>query len=786
MMGPTAGNSSRPQPAGGQSRWSKIEGHWVEWLIPLVCCVLLGCQLMLSVRHLSQTFHESTNLYAGYRYWKCRDFSFNPGQPPLPKLIAAAPLLHTNLPFSCGEPTRNETHAALDWLYGSNWQNALWRGRMAISIFSFGLCFLVWLTARRMFGIATASLATVLLVFEPNALGQGALIDADMAVSCALLFAVFMFYQWVKTRSLWYLPLTGIATGLTLTAKRSGILVIPILFGLALLDAFTQSHRPRRKVAARNLLAFLIILLIAGGTIWPIYGARFAARQDGTPLIYGKQFGRTARILSAIGNSRLLPEAYVRGTLEPAIYRPALPMFVLGHLSHQARWYFYPASVLIRSTVAMLGLLLLAGLGLGALRRQYLRELLFLVLPGGAFLLVAVHSGVAGGIHNLLPVLPFALILIAAGCRHGKFGRQVRWASVVLAGALGLHAASSLHAFPHYLSYANELWGGPSAAYHWISTSDQGEAYYQVRDYLRRHPGQPCWIASLYPSDMGAYGIPCQPYREGESEVVPAQFHGTVILSSEFLSGSPRPWLEPITASRVQATLGGSAMLVYQGDFDLRAGTSLSQATLARKDMENGEFEGALRHARKAVDLGPDSLVAHFQYCRALVATGNRDSAMIECDVLRSLMEESPSLFLESPGLQQNKITPQFLAGLAEAMLARKATRAGALPEAVLHAQRAVTLAPDSSTAHFEYCKALSAQVAIRTSAEAECSTAQALQRQVPVPDRGWMEPMFNQLSLVNLFLYAAGADELSPADRPTTQSLSAFRFHDSQATEGK
>jgi len=61
-----------------------------------------------------------------------------------------------------------------------------------------GLCVLVWVTARRMFGLTTALAASLLLIFEPNVLAWGSLVMTDVPVTCTLLFTVFAFHLWVQ------------------------------------------------------------------------------------------------------------------------------------------------------------------------------------------------------------------------------------------------------------------------------------------------------------------------------------------------------------------------------------------------------------------------------------------------------------------------------------------------------------------------------------------------------------------------------------------------------------
>src|SRR3954471_13858063 len=60
----------------------------------VVCLlVVLGLQLVLSVRRESQTWDEGDHIFAGYMSWQHADFGLNPEHPPMLKLLATVPLL---------------------------------------------------------------------------------------------------------------------------------------------------------------------------------------------------------------------------------------------------------------------------------------------------------------------------------------------------------------------------------------------------------------------------------------------------------------------------------------------------------------------------------------------------------------------------------------------------------------------------------------------------------------------------------------------------------------------
>ncbi len=617
--------------------------RWLPWVTCALGCIVLLSQLLFSVQRLSQTADESTHLYAGFRAWKCGDFAFGPEHPPIARLVGAIPFVVAGGNTDCAEvPPRREAFASLDWLYGhAQWQKLLFEARALVSMFAVGLCVLVWLTAKKMFGYTTALIAMTLLVFEPNVLASGALVTTDMVLACMFVFAIYAFYLFMRTRRAAMLVLTGLATGLTLTAKQSGAVVVPILFALAIADAFViiNAAEARWRRALKNVYMTALACMFAAVVVWALYGFRFSARPDGVPLPeVNAQRGSFSGVLVAVRSVHLLPESYVQGlqTARVLARSSANPVFLLGDVHPSGVWYFFPVAIAVKFTVPVLMLLLLAATKAGALFTRCRREFVFVVLPGAAFLAACMTARMNSGIRHALPVVPFVLIFAAAGCV--ELTRRFRWVPHLLTGALILHAVSSLHAFPNYLSYANEVWGGPARAYEYMPNNDWGESLWQVKAYLKRHQqDRPCWLASIYLVDIRSYGVPCRQFGGWLSNPVPTRIHGTVVVSSVLLSTfRGAEWLSTFERLTPKDRIGGGTMLVYEGDFDTDALAKLTELTAARRLFSEGNLAAALQHTRRAVEASPEDGLAHVQYCRALVANGAVGLAKEECEMTRA------------------------------------------------------------------------------------------------------------------------------------------------------
>jgi len=309
--------------------------------------------------------------------------------------------------------------------------------------------------------------------------------------------------------------------------------------------------------------------------------------------------------------------------------------------------------LLIRSTPAMLALLLLAGFGLFAAFRDRRRELLFLLVPAAIFVAACMRSSMTGGIRYLLPAFPFLFIAIAAGCV--ELARRAPWARYAVLGLLALHALSSLHAYPNYLSYASEFWGGPANAYRYLPWVDTGQAYMEAKTYLEQHPAENCSFITGWHWDPQFYGIPCRTYGLYLPAQIPPRIQGTVIVSSSLLTDVRLPEQElasPFRNAVPKAKIAGSALLVFNGDFDTRLAAAKTERDLMVRAASTGQLADALLHGKRAVELAPASPQSHSFYCAALAQAGQLPEALNECYAARTLLLQDP--LHEEPGRQQS------------------------------------------------------------------------------------------------------------------------------------
>lgn len=628
------------------------------WLVLGTLLVIMVAQLWTSVVQLSITSDEVDHLHAAYRYWQCNDFGWNPEHPPLVKIVAGLPLefMHINDPIlqPCGMPDSKTT----DFIVGhaftfANPESMLTAARFAASLFSVLLLLSVWFFARKLFGMPVAVIAGVLIAFEPNILANGALVTTDVAAALGILLAVYAAYCYAIEPNFNRLLAFGLATGLALCAKHSSILLAVILPVVLAVDAICYIGESRGRRLLRYAGALIVVGAIALTVLWASYGFRYAARPGGAaiwspPRLIMAHGAVPIKIIPQLERWHVLPEAYLVGLqdvlVESEVGRPS---FLLGKVYPSANWFFFPIAMAIKFTLPVLLMVAMSALAFRFWRRK-LRELSFLLLPALIFLGFSMSSGLNVGIRHLLPVLPLLTIFAAAGV--WSIASERKWAMIVLIAALALQIATSLHAYPNYLSYSNELWGGPGETYRYLANSDDdwGQAQKMARAYIdKTHPAN-CYFLRTYTNKNIDYGIPCPGLSEIQWDPLPPSYTGTMIVSSSMVDGigvrgAASETRRVFKDLKPVARLGGSALLVYKGTFNMGPLVARQLLLKAREIADfGGEEQSVLELAQQAAKLDPLSGDAHVVMCTSYQLLGQPEKAQQECNLGLELVRKDP------------------------------------------------------------------------------------------------------------------------------------------------
>jgi hypothetical protein len=482
-------------------------------------------------------------------------------------------------------------------------------------------------------------------------LAHGAVVGTDIGLTCFMFAAIYAFYRYVRSPTIGRLIVVGVATGLALASKHTGILVVPMLLLLSLTELLRKTEAVPEsesawKRAQRLAVAFVGINAIALATLWAFYEFRYAARGEGLTLnpplaesIHHLSRPREVRLLETVARYHLLPESYIYGLADVRVMSDFYTSYLFGRIYPHGTWFYFPAAFAIKSTLPLF-LLLGAAAGLVAAGRLRCgRELVFLTIPPAFHLAIAMSAGMNIGLRHILPMYPF-LYVLAAGAAWKLMESNRRWIYAV-AALIVFQAATTTRAYPAYMAYANELWGGPSQTYKYLSDSnaDWGQQLKSTKGYLEKKGIKECWFIYFAegPVHFRDYGIPCKPLLTigslwlDEEVVVPPSVDGPVLISAGTLSGfefGPGP-LNPyeVFKHRQADDVIDYAVFVFNGHFEIPLAASYSHAQKAQFLVRDKRLDEALAEAQQSLALAPDAVKPNVLVGDILVALQRPDEA---------------------------------------------------------------------------------------------------------------------------------------------------------------
>jgi Dolichyl-phosphate-mannose-protein mannosyltransferase len=543
------------------------------------------------------SWDEGHHLFDGYTVLKHHDYDLNPEVPPFAKVLAAVPLLQMNLNEPVQQGRSSQTEAFLDgkdFLFKNDADKLLLRGRLTIALLTVLLALLVFLAGKELFDTTTGLLALAFFVFDPTLLAHGTLVTTDAAITFCIFAAVFAWYRYSASPSVGKLLLVAVLTGLAFATKFTGLFLMPILFLLAAVEAI---HNRSLKLFAKRCAALAAVFCTAYGILWMSYGFRYAARPNGLALNptltnYLQDYSHVSSPAPLLFLARwhILPEAYIWGLVNTKLTEQRDVCYLFGTVHPHGTWLYFPAAILIKSTLPFLLLLIGAAVMSFHLRTLWLRWTMLLV-PVVVFLGFAMHSDMNIGIRHILPIFPF-LYIIGASVLSSLIERDKRWvfAAMVL---LVWQAISSAQSFPGYMAYANELWGGPKNVHRYLSdsNSDWGQQLKSTSTYLKDHNVTDCWMAYTAAGvvDERYYGVPCHRLPTVVSlwwlhvpMEVPSEIDGPVLISDDELEGlalpvgMPNPYAQ-FRSLKPTAVIDGG-LFVYDGHFDSHLASEMVKA----------------------------------------------------------------------------------------------------------------------------------------------------------------------------------------------------------------
>ncbi|MCA9898813.1 MAG: glycosyltransferase family 39 protein [Anaerolineales bacterium] len=486
-------------------------------LVLVVLAVWLFFFLALdSLVHDSPTMDEQNHLARGAAFVKTADPRLSLEHPPLINSLSGLPmLLLPDLVYPFDDPSWTEMQPPdiywynfadlFVWRMNHDVTRMIFLGRLPMVFLTLGLALVGFYFARLFWGRPSAYLAFVMLLFEPNVLGNGRLITTDLGGTLFMTLALLLVWRmWSAPGWNWrHWLVAGVGLGLAFGSKLSMLAFVPILILMSFLpiyksgtQSFTEEARRGTEVGRRALQ------LVSAGVfsvfvVWVIFGFEWGAfRFPSAALARLNQF------------SGPMPTFWAGLDQIVNVSRGGRAAFLLGETSLEGFWLFFPVAFLVKTPLVLLvGLL---GVCWWGWKRPSARpKLLFLLTPTILYFGVSIISDINIGYRHLLPIVP--LIIVAVSGLPLAFGGNGRLAStLVLVGGILL---PTLAIHPHYLNYFNLAVGGSANGASLLadSSNDWGQDLLRLQDWMRENDIDSVKLGWFGIADPAYYGMVYEP-----------------------------------------------------------------------------------------------------------------------------------------------------------------------------------------------------------------------------------------------------------------------------------
>jgi len=430
----------------------------------------------------SLTNDEIAHIPAGYTYLKTGDYRMNAEHPPLIKMIAGAALLPLN-------PKLNMTHPAWaarkEWIWGDrffflwnhNSDQLLYWARFPIVLIGALLIAFVYIWARELYGPWAGLLAGTLAALDPLITATSTIVHTDIGVTTFGFIATYFFWKFCQHRNKQNLLMCGLALGLALSSKFTGVYFIAIFGILAL--ACARYDAPDKNIfealqekRAKNLYLLSGLIALIGLFI-------FVASYHFTQLNWMIQGFKDVAIHSTIGHNS----------------------FFHGAFSDTGFWYYFPAAFLIKTPLPTIILILASIILYNKTRSEKITDELFLIIPAAIYLLSFLPNNINIGVRHIEPIYPFLFVFAS------KTTRLKSKAMPYFVGLMIIWLAWNAYAiYPHHLSNFNELIGGPDHGSEWLidSNIDWGQDLKGLGSWLGER-GSPMVLMAYFGNDDREY-----------------------------------------------------------------------------------------------------------------------------------------------------------------------------------------------------------------------------------------------------------------------------------------
>lgn len=484
----------------------------------IILLLLIPVQTLLSMGNNSIYGDELYHITSGYSKLKTFDYRLFPEQGPLVPVISAFPLLFMDISFPFDDASWQIKDMGVlmpkfIFEYNTEPYKIIFSSRIPMILLSMLLAIYVYKWARQLYGRKAGILALFLYTFSPNMLAHAQISSSDFGMVFFCFIALYYFWRYLRQPNWMHLIIAGLTLGLSQLTKFSAIFLFPIyllsiitmLFfekpseskNLPFKKSLARFKNPKIRQAAFLFVSFLAMLAITYLVIVVAYKGEGMFRPLSDSINEDIHLNKTLYPIQEMADSNQLmkiamsvpsplPYYYVRGLGFSFYYsgKPTATLVEGGHV--KSAWYFFLLSFLLKTPLPEMIMLILALIFWNKLAKKPGDEAM-LALPFLLFHLAFCFTQKRFGYRYLIVTIPFLLVFISK-VSNLRF-RSKRTTRIAKCGVILLciwYLVSSILIYPHYLSYINELGGGPANGYkHFVDSNiDWGQDLFYLRDYV--------------------------------------------------------------------------------------------------------------------------------------------------------------------------------------------------------------------------------------------------------------------------------------------------------------
>lgn len=569
----------------------------------LLLLVIHFCVIISASLEKNATYDEAVNITSGYIYLKTGNFSINKEHLTFWKMFTSLPLLLLKLTIP--DNLKVYQYELADKFIYENKISAdtiLLFGRILNALGAIVLGFIIFKWSSELWGKNAAFLSLILYLLCPNITGYAGYVNTDFGLTVLMFLSVYFFWIYSKSPSPRNIIIAGILFGLTQATKVSAFLLYPTFLILGIIYWYYNKNEKKLKEIIVDVLKIFIIGFIVLSMTYLFYGLP-------------NYFSGIKQILN--------------------LMKSGSHIFVSGKIYSHGPWYYCLFAFLIKNTIPFLVLFLGALIHLFILRKNLavrFKQIFLLILPF-ILLVVASLNKRQLGMRYILPVYPF--LFVSIGLILKNF--DIKKISIVIPLILWM-SINNVKVYPHYLTFFNELVGGPKNGYKCLVYDlDAGQDLKELKKFLQ--PDDELILSYFGSARPEYYGIDCQ-YAGVVSDI---QLHPKV---EKINSLNPKRELLAVSASFLQmARLGnrkiyswlkqykpiniiGNTILIYDITADVNAHKNLGYTY-----MELGASDNAIRQWQRVLVLKPNDVEVHF--CLACIYNFQSlyEKAIKECNL---------------------------------------------------------------------------------------------------------------------------------------------------------